>query len=73
MRSSSPANQCAPYEHEPGVVTPPFRLPEDGWIYGHEMMGRVAGLRHRVKTTRSARSGRATVPDSLYDELVAAP
>ena len=28
----------------------PLRLPEDGWIYGHEMMGRVAKLGARVKT-----------------------
>src|SRR5262249_52795325 len=26
------------------------RLPEDGWIFGHEMMGRVAKLGSRVKT-----------------------
>lgn len=28
----------------------PLRLPEDGWIFGHEMMGRVAGLGRNVKT-----------------------
>jgi threonine dehydrogenase-like Zn-dependent dehydrogenase len=28
----------------------PLRLPEDGWIFGHEMMGRVAKLGARVKT-----------------------
>ncbi|OLC17404.1 MAG: hypothetical protein AUH29_02040 [Candidatus Rokubacteria bacterium 13_1_40CM_69_27] len=28
----------------------PLRLPEDGWIYGHEMTGRVASLGARVKT-----------------------
>src|SRR5207244_514765 len=28
----------------------PLRLPEDGWIYGHEMTGRVARLGARVKT-----------------------
>ena len=28
----------------------PLRLPPDGWIYGHEMTGRVAALGARVKT-----------------------
>src|SRR2546425_4810526 len=28
----------------------PLRLPEDGWIYGHEMTGRVARLGARVKS-----------------------
>ena len=28
----------------------PLRLPDDGWIYGHEMTGRVAKLGARVKT-----------------------
>jgi threonine dehydrogenase-like Zn-dependent dehydrogenase len=28
----------------------PLRLPEDGWVYGHEMTGRVARLGSRVKT-----------------------
>ena len=28
----------------------PLRLPEDGWIFGHEMTGRVAELGARVKT-----------------------
>jgi threonine dehydrogenase-like Zn-dependent dehydrogenase len=28
----------------------PLRLPDDGWIYGHEMTGRVATLGARVKT-----------------------
>jgi L-iditol 2-dehydrogenase len=28
----------------------PLRLPPDGWIYGHEMTGRVAALGVRVKT-----------------------
>jgi len=28
----------------------PLRLPEDGWIFGHEMTGRVARLGARVKT-----------------------
>ena len=28
----------------------PLRLPEDGWIFGHEMTGRVAKLGSRVKT-----------------------
>jgi threonine dehydrogenase-like Zn-dependent dehydrogenase len=28
----------------------PLRLPEDGWIFGHEMTGRVAALGSRVKT-----------------------
>jgi threonine dehydrogenase-like Zn-dependent dehydrogenase len=28
----------------------PLRLPDDGWIYGHEMTGRVARLGRRVKT-----------------------
>lgn len=28
----------------------PLRLPADGWIYGHEMTGRVARLGARVKT-----------------------
>ena len=28
----------------------PLRLPEDGWIFGHEMTGRVARLGAKVKT-----------------------
>jgi L-iditol 2-dehydrogenase len=28
----------------------PLRLPDDGWLYGHEMTGRVARLGARVKT-----------------------
>jgi L-iditol 2-dehydrogenase len=28
----------------------PLRLPEDGWLFGHEMTGRVARLGVRVKT-----------------------
>jgi L-iditol 2-dehydrogenase len=28
----------------------PLRLPEDGWIFGHEMTGRVAALGSKVKT-----------------------
>jgi threonine dehydrogenase-like Zn-dependent dehydrogenase len=28
----------------------PIRLPEDGWIFGHEMTGRVARLGSRIKT-----------------------
>ena len=28
----------------------PLRLPEDGWIFGHEMTGRVAALGRHVKT-----------------------
>src|SRR5256884_4382842 len=28
----------------------PLRLPDDGWIYGHEMTGRVARLGSKVKT-----------------------
>ena len=28
----------------------PVRLPEDGWIFGHEMTGRVAKLGSRIKT-----------------------
>jgi L-iditol 2-dehydrogenase len=28
----------------------PLRLPEDGWIFGHEMTGRVAHLGSKVKT-----------------------
>jgi L-iditol 2-dehydrogenase len=28
----------------------PLRLPEDGWLYGHEMTGRVARLGSQVKT-----------------------
>ena len=28
----------------------PLRLPDDGWIFGHEMTGRVARLGARVKT-----------------------
>ncbi len=28
----------------------PLRLPDDGWIFGHEMTGRVAGLGSAVKT-----------------------
>lgn len=28
----------------------PLRLPDDGWIFGHEMTGRVARLGSRVKT-----------------------
>ena len=28
----------------------PLRISDDGWIYGHEMMGRVAKLGSKVKT-----------------------
>ena len=28
----------------------PLKYPEDGWIFGHEMTGRVARLGARVKT-----------------------
>src|SRR6476660_6041617 len=28
----------------------PLRLPDDGWIFGHEMTGRVARLGARVET-----------------------
>src|SRR4026208_1110114 len=28
----------------------PLRLPDDGWIFGHEMTGRVARLGSKVKT-----------------------
>jgi len=41
----------------------PLRLPEDGWIFGHEMTGRVAKLGARVKTdsrTSTARSPSTT-------------
>jgi L-iditol 2-dehydrogenase len=34
----------------------PLRLPPDGWIYGHEMTGRVAALGVRVKTDSLGRS-----------------
>jgi threonine dehydrogenase-like Zn-dependent dehydrogenase len=34
----------------------PLRLPEDGWIYGHEMMGRVARLGARIKTDSLGRA-----------------
>jgi len=33
----------------------PLRLPADGWIYGHEMTGRVARLGSRVKTDSMGR------------------
>src|SRR5947199_6213698 len=33
----------------------PLRLPDDGWIYGHEMTGRVARLGSRVKTDSMGR------------------
>ena len=28
----------------------PLRLPDDGWIFGHEMTGRVAKLGSKIKT-----------------------
>ncbi len=34
----------------------PLRLPEDGWIFGHEMMGRVARLGAKVKTDSLGRA-----------------
>jgi len=34
----------------------PLRLPEDGWIFGHEMTGRVARLGARVKTDSLGRA-----------------
>jgi len=34
----------------------PLRLPEDGWIFGHEMMGRVAALGRNVKTDSLGRA-----------------
>ena len=34
----------------------PLRLPDDGWIYGHEMMGRVAKLGAKVKTDSLGRA-----------------
>jgi threonine dehydrogenase-like Zn-dependent dehydrogenase len=34
----------------------PLRLPPDGWIYGHEMTGRVAKLGARVKTDSLGRA-----------------
>jgi len=34
----------------------PLRLPDDGWLFGHEMMGRVARLGGRVKTDSLGRS-----------------
>jgi hypothetical protein len=43
---------------------------EGGWIHGHEVIGRVAGVK---ATGSAARSRRATVPDSLSDELMTAP
>jgi len=33
----------------------PLRLPADGWIYGHEMTGRVARLGARIKTDSRGR------------------
>src|SRR2546427_7795957 len=37
----------------------PLRLPDDGWIYGHEMNGRVARLGSPVKTHSPGRPLRA--------------
>ena len=34
----------------------PLRLPEDGWIFGHEMTGRVARLGARVRTDSLGRA-----------------
>jgi threonine dehydrogenase-like Zn-dependent dehydrogenase len=34
----------------------PLRLPDDGWIFGHEMTGRVAKLGARVKTDSIGRA-----------------
>jgi D-arabinose 1-dehydrogenase-like Zn-dependent alcohol dehydrogenase len=34
----------------------PLRLPADGWIFGHEMMGRVAQLGAKVKTDSLGRA-----------------
>jgi threonine dehydrogenase-like Zn-dependent dehydrogenase len=34
----------------------PLRLPEDGWLFGHEMTGRVARLGARVKTDSLGRA-----------------
>lgn len=34
----------------------PLRLPDDGWIFGHEMTGRVARLGARVKTDSLGRA-----------------
>ena len=34
----------------------PLRISEDGWIYGHEMMGRVAELGSKVKTDSLGRA-----------------
>src|SRR5215467_4876925 len=34
----------------------PLRLPQDGWIFGHEMTGRVAKLGRNVKTDSLGRS-----------------
>ena len=34
----------------------PLRLPDDGWIFGHEMTGRVAKLGARVKTDSLGRA-----------------
>src|SRR2546425_3828201 len=34
----------------------PLRIPEDGWIFGHEMMGRVEKLGSKVKTDSLGRA-----------------
>src|SRR5215831_18168556 len=34
----------------------PLRLPEDGWIFGHEMTGRVARLGSKVTTDSLGRA-----------------
>jgi threonine dehydrogenase-like Zn-dependent dehydrogenase len=37
----------------------PLRLPDDGWLFGHEMTGRVAGLGARIATDSLGRPLRA--------------
>ena len=44
----------------------PLRLPEDGWIFGHEMTGRVAKLGARVKTDSLGRPLQGGRPRRLH-------
>ncbi len=44
----------------------PLRLPEDGWIFGHEMTGRVAKLGARVKTDSLGRPAQGRRPRRLH-------
>src|SRR5688500_4584337 len=42
----------------------PLKLPQDGWIFGHEMTGRVAKLGSRVKSDSLGRPLREGVRDA---------